>query len=185
MSILVNSGTEKDAKNRWGTTWECFNDAKHLFGKNFDVDVAAEPQTAKCSKFIVSPYWFAARAERGSIKGLIGFDSLHCEWPDNWWCNPPFELKCQFIRKAIEQARAGRSGMMLLPYEPTTIWFRKLIKRNAAVIYEPDGRYPFLEIDGKTKKQGVNFASCFVLFTPHDNGGSARTIEFERGIGNA
>lgn len=51
MAILVKSKTSSDNKNLWGTTWECFADAEHLFGRKFIIDVAAEPLTAKCKLF--------------------------------------------------------------------------------------------------------------------------------------
>ena len=181
MAHLISSGTAEDAKNRWATSPECFLDAIILYGKTFKIDVATEPQTAKCDRFIVAPEWFAGRADRGSIPGLAGFDALNCVWENDWWCNPPFDLKIEFIKRAREMATNGMTGMMLLPYEPSSAWFRRHVVPNATLIYEPDGRYQFCEIDGKTKKTGVNFASCLVLFTPHYIGSEgAKTVRYSR-----
>ena len=177
MSILVKSETPSDEKNRWGTTWECFRRAQELFGSEFVIDVCAEPETSKCVLFIGRELF---ENPLGSIQ--LAVDSLDddVDWMDGFWCNPPFNQKKEFIQKAIEQTKLGHSGMMLIPYEPCTKWFRKLVVPFATVIYVPDGRYNFLEIDGKTKKKGVNFPSCFVLWTPHHNGGEARIINVAR-----
>ena len=186
MAILINSSTAASDKNRWGTMWECFWDAQALYGREFNCDAAAEPQTTKCPEFFVSPDWFERQREQGCFvlnpqARIIGFDSLQCDWPDHWWCNPPFDLKAEFIAHAVKQAKAGRSGMMLLPYEPLTGWWQERVEGNASVIYEPDGRYNFVEIDGITKKTGVNFGSVFVLFTPGYFPQPQR-IRFKRGV---
>ena len=165
MAILVKSKTSSDNKNLWGTTWECFADAEHLFGKPFLIDVAAEPLTSKCKNFFT-------RAD----------DALSLDWPDRWYCNPPFDLKAQFIHHAKQMQAKGRSGMMLLPYERQTEWWRKGVGKGC-IIYEPCGRYNFLERDGTTKKSGVNFGSAMVCFpTFHLN--ESITVPFTRGIGH-
>lgn len=177
MAHLVKSQTASSDKNRWATTWDCYHRAVDLFGREFDVDVAAEPLTAKCNKFI------SYKAFDNPLGGeQVGVDALaeDTQWLNNWWCNPPFDEKKAFIEKAVMYANYGLSGMMLLPYEPCTKWFRELIIPHATAVYVPDGRYNFLETDGVTKKTGVNFPSCFILFTPHFNGGEAKIININR-----
>lgn len=181
MANLVKSKTPESDKNLWATTWECFADAKELYGREFKCDVAALPSTAKCTNIIVPPdYTFM---DFGDIVGcdIIGVDALATDWLDDWWCNPPFDDKAAFIRQARKQQSAGRQGMMLLPYEPLTQWWRDLLSDDV-IIYEPDGRYNFYEADGKTKKSGVNFGSAFVLFPACKIGPSIR-VPFKRGIG--
>ena len=126
MAHLVKSKTAESDKNFWATTQECFADAEYLFGKKFIIDVAAESLTAKCKLFFTQDD-----------------DALSLDWPDNWWCNPPFDLKREFITKAKQQQMNGRSGMMLLPYERQTSWWREDLS-NGVIIYEPDGRYNFI-----------------------------------------
>lgn len=159
------STTDDGDKNFWATSWKCFNDAQSLYGRPFLHDVAAEPQTAKCASFY-------------SLQ--LGLDSLVLDWPEHWWCNPPFDQKVAFIRRAAEQ---NKPGMMLLPYEPLTKWWQNNIPNNV-IIYEPDGRYGFLERDGVTEKRGVNFSSAFVLFTCHHFDEPLR-VRFKRGIAKA
>lgn len=165
MTILVNSKTPSGDKNFWATSWPCFADATALYGRQFQLDVAAEVTTRKCRKFFTLPET----------------DALSVNWERDWFCNPPFDEKPAFIEYAHLQSRAGCGGMMLLPYEPATGWWRKHLSRGV-IVYEPDGRYPFLERDGVTKKDGVNFASAFVLFPSFYVGESLR-IPFMRGIG--
>ncbi len=59
----------------------------------------------------------------------------------------------------------GRDGMMLLPYEPLSGWWIDYVDGYASMVYEPNGRYPFYEADGYTRKSGVNFGSVLLLFT--------------------
>ncbi|WP_249371367.1 phage N-6-adenine-methyltransferase [Vibrio sp. 2-2(8)] len=197
MAILVHSTSPAEDKNRWGTTWECFGDGQALFGRKFKLDVCAEPATAKVDRFITSLVWLEQRAGNYFQRGIgftandfnpnakiVGFDALELRWENDFWCNPPFDLKQLFIKKAYQEARAGLSGMMLLPYEPATTWWRELVDGKATAIYEPDGRYNFFDIDGKTKKRGVNFPSAFVLWTPHHMHYTPK-IPFTRGVAKA
>lgn len=195
MAILVKSKTSSDNKNLWGTTWECFEDATELYGRKFECDVAAEPLTAKCRKYFTSPdildslifdRWNTAvllnHAESVLGNVCVGLDALNLSWPDHWFCNPPFDLKVPFIRHAKWQQVQGRPGMMLLPYERQTDWWRRGVSKGC-IIYEPDGRYNFLERDGVTKKSGVNFGSALVCF-PAMHIGDSITVPFTRGIGS-
>jgi len=160
------STTAPEDKNFWATQWECFADAVALYGRPFRFDVAAEPQTAKVPDFY-SP--------------VNDQNALTLDWPLDWWCNPPFDLKVEFIRRAREQAAAGRPGMMLLPYEPLTQWWQDNLSDDV-VVYEPDGRYNFLERDGVTVKKGVNFGCALVLVGGFRIGPSIR-ITYKRGTG--
>ena len=69
--------------------------------------------------------------------------------------------------------------MMLLPYESLTNWWRDNLAEGV-IIYEPDGRYNFMERDGKTKKSGANFGSVLVSF-PSQHIGQSPRIPFIRG----
>ena len=173
MAGTVNPGaksrTADGDKNFWATSWRQFYDAVALYGRPFQWDVAAEASTTK--------------TDRQTYFGLdIGDDSLQLDWPADWWCNPPFDQKVEFIQQARLQQAAGRPGMMLLPYEPVSNWWRENLKEGV-IVYEPDGRYNFMERDGLTMKSGVNFGSALVLFTTASIGLSLR-IPYDRGIGD-
>ena len=190
MAILVASKTPEADRNFWATQWECFADAQELHGRKFALDVCAEPLTAKCERYIARPELFdelldyphqlrdkAPDAASGAV--CVGLDALQLPWEDDWWCNPPFDIKEQFIRKAKREQSKGHAGMMLLPYEPLTNWWRASLSEGV-IIYEPDGRYNFMERDGKTKKSGSTFGSVLVSFPAQHIGQSIR-IPFTRG----
>lgn len=163
------SNTPDSDKNFWATSWRQFYDAQALYGRPFLFDVAAEEATSKCGPVdYFSP-------ERGD-------NALEFHWPPDWWCNPPFDQKVEFIRAARRQASFGSPGMMLLPYEPVSNWWRDNLKDDV-IVYEPDGRYNFMERDGKTLKDGVNFGTALVLFTTATIGLSLR-IPYTRGVGD-
>ena len=173
MAIINKSRTPDSEKNRWGTTQGCFLDACKLFlkftRKSFVIDVAAEPETAKCDKYYVSPNFvdipnWLHSLNQNDHKTIIGFDGLQCDWIDGFWCNPPFDLKQEFLKKAYEESLKGCRGIVLVPYEPLTDWWIENVEGKAALILEPDGRYAFTETDGVTVKRGVNFGSVFLLF---------------------
>lgn len=168
MAILVDSGTAAADKNFWATTPECFADGQALYGRPFELDVCAEPLTAKCQRYYGNPMLYDMVLDPRTSA-------------EHWWCNPPFDQKLEFIGHARRQQAAGRPGMMLLPYEPLAGWWIKRLSFGV-IIYEPDGRYQFCERDGETRKQGANFGSALVVFPTHHIAESPR-IRFARGIG--
>lgn len=173
MAGTVNPGAKSKTadgdKNFWATSWQQYYDGVALYGRPFQWDVAAEAKTTKTG---LSSYF-----------GLdLGDDSLQLDWPADWWCNPPFDRKIEFIQHARQQQSNGLPGMMLLPYEPVSNWWRDNLK-DGVIVYEPDGRYNFLERDGLTMKSGVNFGTALVLFTTATIGLSLR-IPYTRGVGD-
>ena len=182
VTTLNKSNTELDEKNRWATTWECFLDGLSLYGRPFKTDVCAEPATAKVKRFMVSPEWFDnnrgypiifgdSNRKRNAIR-IVGIDALCNDWGNDFWCNPPFDLKIEFLTHLRTQIDKKYSGMMVLPYEPLTTWWREYVSPYAECIYEPIGRYPYYEIDGVTPKPSPNFGSVLVKFSPKGNDGS-------------
>jgi phage N-6-adenine-methyltransferase len=171
MAILVKSKSKPEDKNRWGTTWRCNNHAALLTGYAFLLDVCAEKETTKCANFI-SPEEnsFNVNWVNRLSKIESSIDKITCIRkpfkPTAAWCNPPFDNKLSFIEECIKYKKLGLTSVMLLPWERTTGWWRDLITNQASRVFVPDGRYPFLDIDGKTQKPGVNFSSCFVEFSP-------------------
>lgn len=163
MAILIKSRTKESIKDNWRTSDAAFELARRLYGVPFEQDVCSEDGgAARCERFITPE-----------------MDALKIPWLNNWWCNPPFSRKPEFIAKAVEQAQYGRSGMMLLPYTATTKWFRLLVMDNAAAVFVPNRRFHFHHPDGGELKSGSSFESCLVLFNPHFNGGEARIIHVE------
>lgn len=162
------SNTDPEEKNRWATRWETFADAQRLYGRQFVIDVAAQQATSK-----VGNAYFGPDHTREDWR-----DALAIDWPSDWWCNPPFDSKIAFVEHARKQQAAGRSGMMLLPYEPCSNWWAALLDENV-IIYEPDGRIGFYKPDGKTKRDGVNFPSALICFPAHHIGKAIR-VRYKR-----
>lgn len=162
------SKTDADEKNFWATQWHCFHDGERLYGRRFEHDVAAMQHTAK-----VPGAYYGPDHECEQYR-----DALTLGWPDHWWCNPPFDRKVEFIKKAREQQAEGRPGMMLIPYEPCSGWWQDLLAEDV-IIYEPRGRYNFYAPDGETPKSGVNFPIAFVAFPTMKIGPSVR-VQFRK-----
>ncbi len=141
--------TDEEDANFWSTRPETFQDAQRLHGRALKFDVCAEPLTAKCDD-----YYCLAN----------GQDALILPWPDDWFCNPPFDRKLEFVERArYFQREIGHAGMFLLPFEPASGWWRKHMSEGL-IVYVPDGRIGYMERDGKTRKSGVNFPSALVGF---------------------
>lgn len=184
MAILLKSNTPSTDKNRWATTWRCFNHAKLLTGYAFVLDVCAEQATTKCAHFI-SPHENAFHVDWVNRLSIIeqnarALTATRAPVKNSAiWCNPPFDNKFAFIEECQRYSHLGLPIVMVLPWERTSGWWRDLIKNKASRVFVPDGRYPFYERDGKTQKPGVNFASSFVEFAPgHFN--QTQYIDFER-----
>lgn len=181
MAILVKSTTESDNKNYWATNWFCFFDAERLYNKEFKLDVAAEYLPVRTVQDGVIRNDTITTAKVNNFFMLPWANALENEWINDWYCNPPFDNKIEFLEKAVFESKVcGRSGMMLIPYEPLTDWWMSTVELYADTVYLPDGRYAFYERDGYTKKSGVNFGSCLVLFTPHKTTGGPRQVRFKR-----
>lgn len=155
----VQSTTNQKLKNLWRTSDRAYRDACHLCGvKNFGIDVAADRENKRCTYYIdeetnalTFPSWF----------------NDECICVQSAWCNPPFDSKEAFLEKAFEQIKTQSNKIVcvMLPYEPATQWWRKFVQDKASIVYVPDGRYNFIHPETGKMISGVNFASCFVVFT--------------------
>lgn len=168
-SLGAASNTPESKKDNWNTPWHAVRDAEALLGQSFMQDACAcDKATAKAPMFITPEQ-----------------DSLKTEWiVGPVWCNPPFSRKTEFLQRAHEQAiKHSIIVCMMLPYEPCTKWWREHVSGKASIIYVPDGRYNYCDPATKAEITGVNFASCFVVFTPLTM--PTQVVDFDRGIGSA
>lgn len=168
-TLSKKSKTDDDKKDLWNTSWPAVRDAQALIGQPFVLDACAtDAATAKAREFI-TPEQDALKTDWLSGNGAV-------------WCNPPFTRKPEFLMRALEQAkRWGRLVVVMIPYEPCTQWWREYVSGKATAVFMPDGRYTFLAPDTKQPIPGVNFVSCFVLFSPLQT--PTQYVEFRRGIG--
>ena len=166
--------TPVNKKDFWNTSDLAINDAMALCGvKQFDLDACAKsPKESKAVEFI-SPTDDALISEWIGVFGQL---------VKSVWCNPPFSQKELFLKRAKEQsAKHNLTVCCMIPFEPCTKWWREFVSDKATFVYVPDGRYNFVDDETKQEVKGVNFCSCFVVFTPlHTK--EAIFINFERGF---
>ena len=98
------------------------------------------------------------------------FDGLVIEWGKSNYINPPYsrQLKEAFVIKAIEQAKKGKTCVMLLPVSTSTRLFHRYILPNAREIRFLEGRVRFLGINTKgeyvTDKAPMHDSMVVVFF---------------------
>ena len=178
--VTAGKKTETPAskKDFWNTSELALNDAKALCGvKYFALDACAKSiMESKGVDFI--------SLEKDSLKTELGFAFAFAFADANRavWCNPPFSKKELFLKRAKEQsAKHNLTVCCMIPFEPCTKWWRECVSDKATFVYVPDGRYCFVDDETKQEVRGVNFCSCFVVFTPlHTK--EAVFINFERGF---
>ena len=80
-----------------------------LYGRKFEIDVAAAPLTSKCKEYyttdkIINDLTFNPVETKDLLRyaalmrgaRCVGLDSLNLDWPEHWWCNPEFDQKRGF-----------------------------------------------------------------------------------------
>ena len=91
----------------WYTPQEFF--AKYNAIYNFELDVCATPDNAKCEKYFT-----------------IEDDGLKQQWVGNCWMNPPYgrEIK-KWVKKAYESSLLGATVVCLVPSRTDTSWWHE------------------------------------------------------------
>jgi site-specific DNA-methyltransferase (adenine-specific) len=89
--------------------------------------------------------------------GLIS-DGLLSDWGAVNFCNPPYSDISQWVRKAWEESRKGRTAVLLIPSRTDTAWWHDYCMKADEIRY----------IRGRLKfGDAVNsapFPSCVVVF---------------------
>lgn len=128
----------------WATPIEFFNKYNEKF--NFDIDVCALPENAKCAKFFTPE-----------------MDGLKQDWNGTCWMNPPYgkEIK-KWIFKAYNESLKGNTIVCLLPARTDTTYFHEYIygKTNVEIEFIK-GRLKFGEATTPAP-----FPSMVVTFKP-------------------
>lgn len=126
----------------WSTPQNFFDDLNQEF--DFNLDVCALPENAKCEKFY-SP----------------DADGLKQEWGGRVWCNPPYGRGiAEWVKKAFGSVRDGNASVcvMLLPARTDTRWFHEYIYKKAEIRFVK-GRLKF-----GNSKNSAPFPSMVVIF---------------------
>lgn len=133
--VLFSSATDE-----WSTPQDLFDKYNSLY--QFDLDVCATPQNAKCKDYF-------ARAD----------DGLAQVWQGTCWMNPPYGREIGlWVHKAYRSSKDGATVVCLLPSRTDTKWFHDYCL--------PYGKIEFLR--GRLKFGGAKnpapFPSMIVVF---------------------
>lgn len=124
----------------WATPQRFFDELDREF--NFELDVCATPENAKCRRFYTKEQ-----------------DGLAQPWMGRVWCNPPYGREIgKWVQKAFETAARGGLVVMLLPARTDTRWFHDYIYGKAEVRFIR-GRLKFGD-----SKNSAPFPSMVVIF---------------------
>lgn len=129
----------------WATPQDYFDKINAEF--NFDLDVCASEENAKCKRYFTKEQ-----------------DGLAQNWTGTVWCNPPYGRQMKhWIKKAYDSSLVGATVVMLIPARVDTQYFQDLC------LSTPNGIKPEIRfIRGRLKfgghKCGAPFPSCLVIY---------------------
>lgn len=131
-------------RQNWSTPPELFSVCDNLFGP-YDLDVCAESWNAKCSTYY-----------------SIMQNGLKQSWAGhNFWCNPPYtqmgtSVVGDWCSKAVEEAKKGAIGTMLLKNDCSTKWFTDIIVPSAnKIVFLLGKRIAFHDRDGAQDNSNI------------------------------
>ena len=81
---------------------------------------------------------------------INNFNGLTGSWFDFNWCNPPFSLCREFVKKAADEQKQDKTTVMLIPARTETVYWADYILEN--------GRATRKNVDVEFLKKGV----CFI-----------------------
>jgi phage N-6-adenine-methyltransferase len=140
----LNVGLFTSDKCEWETPQDFFDRLNVEF--QFDLDVCALPENAKCTKYFTPED-----------------DGLRQEWHGTCWMNPPYGREiAKWIRKAYESAKQGATVVCLIPARVDTRWWHDYCM-EAAEIRFVRGRLKFGGV-----KDNAPFPSAVVVFRKSD-----------------
>tara|TARA_R110000782_G_scaffold169360_1_gene261265 strand:+ start:138 stop:548 length:411 start_codon:yes stop_codon:yes gene_type:complete len=134
MNVHFSSKTDM-----WSTPQSFFNKYNEKY--NFNLDVCASEDNAKCAKYFTETD-----------------DGLQQEWEGVCWMNPPYgrEIK-KWMEKAYKSSLKGATVVCLVPARTDTIWWHE---------YAMKGEIEFIK--GRLKfgnsKNSAPFPSAIVVF---------------------
>ena len=134
MSVHFSSKTDM-----WATPQDFFDKYNNIY--QFETDVCASPENAKCAKYYTKEQ-----------------NGLAQEWTGKCWMNPPYgrEIK-EWMKKAYESSLNGATVVCLVPARTDTAWWHD---------YSVKGNIEFIR--GRLKfggsKNSAPFPSAVVVF---------------------
>jgi len=90
-------------------------------------------------------------------------DGLKAEWGTSTFCNPPYSRTADWIKKAYDENKKGKTIVMLINSITDTIAFHKYIYGNAELRFVK-GRIRFIDPTNLEKKNPSPKPSMIVIF---------------------
>ena len=94
---------------------------KILYEENaekFDIDVCCSEENIPAKRY----YKAVVNIETGEVIEVLN-DGLKLDWGKLNWCNPPYKVARNWVKKAIREAEKGNTTWMLIPFRPETVWW--------------------------------------------------------------
>jgi len=135
---MINDSLFSSKDQTWETPQDLFDKLNSVF--NFETDVCAVPETAKCNTYFTPE-----------------IDGLKQEWKGVCWMNPPYgREQVKWIEKASKE---NATTVCLIPARPDTkVWHETIFKKAKAVCF----------IKGRLKfggsKDSAPFPSALIVF---------------------
>ncbi len=159
MDAYAKSNTPREERDRRATPPELVDALVTETGIGyFDVDICAEPHTAKADVFYtaaddsLSFHWYR-QIKRGSFIFM----------------NPPYSDPLVWCRKAASESRAGLFIVGVLPDDRGTRWYQECIEGVATHAWLPTRRMAFLDVNGKPQAGNPKPTVC-PIWTPWRTG---------------
>lgn len=140
--------TAKFDKSTYGTPPEIFATLNKIY--DFDVDICAEPHTAKCEIYFT---------KQNNSLGFKWYTIPDAKWI---WCNPPYDEVMPWVCKAIDTQLNGVGVVMLLNDDGSVGWYAEALQyvsKVTRITASPknltdysSGRLAFIGGDGKPAK---------------------------------
>jgi len=150
MNDILKSSKRKD----WETPEWLFNHFNKIF--NFDLDVCATKETAKCSKYYTPED-----------------DAFKKPWNGMIWMNPPYGKNIiePWLKKAHDEAIAGNCTVVaLIPARTDTAWFHDYCSKFGIIFIRRRVRF----VGGA---HCATFPSCVVVFS-RSSGTSTKFVDY-------
>ncbi|HCI3536395.1 TPA: adenine methyltransferase [Acinetobacter baumannii] len=152
MAKLGLYGNAEGKTDVWATPQNLFDALDQIF--NFDLDVCALPENAKCERYFTPE-----------------LDGLKQEWTGTCWMNPPYGREISlWIEKAVETANNGHTVVGLLPVRTDVVWWQEHILHRE--IHYIKGRLKF-----GGSKHNAPFGCALVVFRP-----SLKDVQWDKSI---
>ena len=124
MKLVSHQRLTRGSSDDYETPPELFKKINKVF--KFDLDVAAQKETAKCKKWLGPGSKLAEDALNPRPWSLFG---KVC------WCNPPYLLWAEFAAKAAESAAWGVTTVMIVPPRTETEAFHDYISQSSEIVF--------------------------------------------------